>query len=460
MTLWVNVVYILSALLFGLGLKMLGSPETARRGNLISAVGMLLAVTSTLLHHNIVDFQWILIGLALGVLVGILAARFVAMTAMPEMVALFNGSGGIASLLVAWAEFQSQQVIPTSLFVPILLATLIGGVTFTGSVMAFFKLLDLTSLGWHFGKARVFFGQHFLNGLVLTVGFGLSVWIVLQPRPNPTLYMVVIGISFILGVLLVIPIGGADMPVILALLNSFSGLAACAAGFAIQNNILMVAGTLVGASGIILTRIMCKSMNRSILNVLFSSFGSRTTVVQEGVTGKVQPITAEDVYYLLEAAGSVLFVPGYGLAVAQAQHAVKELSELLEDNGSDIYHAIHPVAGRMPGHMNVLLAEADVPYDRLVEMDDVNPTMETVDVVMVIGANDVVNPAARDDEKSSIYGMPIINVDLARTVIVMKRSMAAGFAGIMNPLFFNENTRMFFGDAKGSLQSVIAEFKH
>ena len=460
MTLWVNVVYILSALLFGLGLKMLGSPETARRGNLISAVGMLLAVTSTLLHHNIVDFQWILIGLALGVFVGILAARFVAMTAMPEMVALFNGSGGIASLLVAWAEFQSQQVIPTSLFVPILLATLIGGVTFTGSVMAFFKLLDLTSLGWHFGKARVFFGQHFLNGLVLTVGFGLSVWIVLQPRPNPTLYMVVIGISFILGVLLVIPIGGADMPVILALLNSFSGLAACAAGFAIQNNILMVAGTLVGASGIILTRIMCKSMNRSILNVLFSSFGSRTTVVQEGVTGKVQPITAEDVYYLLEAAGSVLFVPGYGLAVAQAQHAVKELSELLEDNGSDIYHAIHPVAGRMPGHMNVLLAEADVPYDRLVEMDDVNPTMETVDVVMVIGANDVVNPAARDDEKSSIYGMPIINVDLARTVIVMKRSMAAGFAGIMNPLFFNENTRMFFGDAKGSLQSVIAEFKH
>ena len=406
------------------------------------------------------DFQWILIGLALGVLVGILAARFVAMTAMPEMVALFNGSGGIASLLVSWAEFQSQQVIPTSLFVPILLATLIGGVTFTGSVMAFFKLLDLTSLGWHFGKARVFFGQHFLNGLVLTVGFGLSVWIVLQPRPNPTLYMVVIGISFILGVLLVIPIGGADMPVILALLNSFSGLAACAAGFAIQNNILMVAGTLVGASGIILTRIMCKSMNRSILNVLFSSFGSRTTVVQEGVTGKVQPITAEDVYYLLEAAGSVLFVPGYGLAVAQAQHAVKELSELLEDNGSDIYHAIHPVAGRMPGHMNVLLAEADVPYDRLVEMDDVNPTMETVDVVMVIGANDVVNPAARDDEKSSIYGMPIINVDLARTVIVMKRSMAAGFAGIMNPLFFNENTRMFFGDAKGSLQSVIAEFKH
>ncbi len=460
MTLWVNVVYILSALLFGLGLKMLGSPETARRGNLISAVGMLLAVTSTLLHHNIVDFQWILIGLALGVFVGILAARFVAMTAMPEMVALFNGSGGIASLLVSWAEFQSQQVIPTSLFVPILLATLIGGVTFTGSVMAFFKLLDLTSLGWHFGKARVFFGQHFLNGLVLTVGFGLSVWIVLQPRPNPTLYMVVIGISFILVVLHVIPIGGADMPVILALLNSFSGLAACAAGFAIQNNILMVAGTLVGASGIILTRIMCKSMNRSILNVLFSSFGSRTTVVQEGVTGKVQPITAEDVYYLLEAAGSVLFVPGYGLAVAQAQHAVKELSELLEDNGSDIYHAIHPVAGRMPGHMNVLLAEADVPYDRLVEMDDVNPTMETVDVVMVIGANDVVNPAARDDEKSSIYGMPIINVDLARTVIVMKRSMAAGFAGIMNPLFFNENTRMFFGDAKGSLQSVIAEFKH
>ncbi len=460
MTIWINCVYILSALLFGLGLKMLGSPDTARRGNLVSAVGMFLAVASTLLHHQIVDLRWIAAGVAAGAVTGAIAARKVAMTAMPEMVALFNGFGGVASLLVAWAEFQAQPAMAASLAVPVLLATLIGGLTFTGSLVAFLKLRDFSVAGKRFGKALIFPGQQVLNGLMLVGGVGASLWMVLDPGGLPELYLVVVGAAFLLGVLAVIPIGGADMPVVIALLNSYSGLAACAAGFALQNNILIVAGALVGASGIILTRIMCKAMNRSLSNVLFSGFGAGVATGGEGPEGEARPITAEDVCYLLEAAGSVVFVPGYGLAVAQAQHAVKELGELLEANGSEVRYAIHPVAGRMPGHMNVLLAEADVPYDQLIEMDDINPIMETVSVAMVIGANDVVNPAARDDDKSPIYGMPVIEVDRSGTVIVSKRSMAAGFAGIQNPLFFKENTRMLFGDAKASLQALIAEFKH
>ena len=289
---------------------------------------------------------------------------------------------------------------------------------------------------------------------------GAGVWLILYPENQSQLYLIIVGASFLLGILAVIPIGGADMPVVISLLNSYSGLAACAAGFAVQNNILIVAGSLVGASGIILTKIMCKAMNRSLSNVLFSGFGAVTTGGDASAQGEAKPITAEDVYYILEAASSVVFVPGYGLAVAQAQHAVKELGELLEANGSEVRYAIHPVAGRMPGHMNVLLAEADVPYDQLSEMDDINPVMETVDVAMVIGANDVVNPAARDDETCSIYGMPVIEVDRARMVIVSKRSMAAGFAGIPNPLFFKDNTRMLFGDAKATLRELIVEFKH
>ncbi len=460
MTIWINCVYILSALLFGVGLKMLSSPDTARRGNLVSAVGMLLAVGSTLLHHQIVDLRWIAGGVVAGAVTGAIAARLVAMTAMPEMVALFNGFGGVASLLVAWAEFQSKPAMAASQGVPVLLATLIGGLTFTGSLVAFLKLRDLTVAGRRFGKALLFPGQQALNGLMLTAGVGASVWINLYPGVWPELYLFVVGAAFLVGVLAVVPIGGADMPVVISLLNSYSGLAACAAGFAVQNNILIVAGALVGASGIILTRNMCKAMNRSLFNVLFSGFGAGVSAGAAGVEGEARPITAEDVYYLLEAAGSVVFVPGYGLAVAQAQHTVKELGELLEANGSEVRYAIHPVAGRMPGHMNVLLAEADVPYDELVEMDDINPIMETVEAVMVIGANDVVNPAAREDEGSPIYGMPVIEVDRARTVIVSKRSMATGFAGIQNPLFFKDNTRMLFGDAKASLQALIAEFKH
>ncbi len=459
MTIWINWVYILSALLFGLGLKMLGSPETARRGNLFSALGMFLAVTSTLFHHEVVDLSWIAAGAAAGAVVGVIAARAVAMTAMPEMVALFNGFGGVASLLVAWVEFQggAAQMVAA---VPILVATLIGGITFTGSLVAFLKLRDFSVGRFRIGKALLFPGQQILNGLMLAGAIGAGAWLMLHPEDGSELYLVVIGASFLLGILTVIPIGGADMPVVISLLNSYSGLAACAAGFAVQSNILIVAGSLVGASGIILTNIMCKAMNRSISNVLFSGFGAVATGSEAGAQGEAKPITAQDAYYVLEAASSVAFVPGYGLAVAQAQHAVRELGELLEANGCEVQYAIHPVAGRMPGHMNVLLAEADVPYDQLIEMEDINPIMETVDVAMVIGANDVVNPAARDDETSSIYGMPVIEVDRARTVIVGKRSMAAGFAGIQNPLFFKSNTRMLFGDAKASLHELIAQFKH
>ena len=460
MTIWINWVYILSALLFGVGLKMLSSPDTARRGNLVSAAAMFLAVTSTLFHHHIIDLRWIAGGVAAGALVGVMAARFVTMTAMPEMVALFNGFGGVASLLVAWSEFRVRTGMADSPAVPILLATLIGGITFSGSLVAFLKLRDFSVGSLRIGRALLFPGQQALNGLMFAGAAGAGVWLILYPENQSQLYLIIVGASFLLGILAVIPIGGADMPVVISLLNSYSGLAACAAGFAVQNNILIVAGSLVGASGIILTKIMCKAMNRSLSNVLFSGFGAVTTGGDASAQGEAKPITAEDVYYILEAASSVVFVPGYGLAVAQAQHAVKELGELLEANGSEVRYAIHPVAGRMPGHMNVLLAEADVPYDQVSEMDDINPVMETVDVAMVIGANDVVNPAARDDETCSIYGMPVIEVDRARTVIVSKRSMAAGFAGIPNPLFFKDNTRMLFGDAKATLRELIAEFKH
>ena len=302
-----------------------------------------------------------------------------------------------------------------------------------------------------------FSGQRVVNILLLLALLACSVTMVVDPGLTFPLVFVVIGLSILLGVMAVIPIGGADMPVVISLLNSYSGLAACAAGFAINNTILIVAGSLVGAAGLILTNIMCKAMNRSLSNVLFSGFAATTKATK--VEGEVKPITADDAYLILEAASSVVMVPGYGMAVAQAQHVVRELGELLEANGADVSYAIHPVAGRMPGHMNVLLAEANVPYDQLIEMDEINPRMENIDVAIVIGANDVVNPAAREDENSPIYGMPIINVDYARTVFVLKRSMASGFSGVDNPLFFGENTRMLFGDAKQSLSSVIAEFK-
>jgi len=458
----IELAYIVAALLFGIGLKLMSSPATARQGNLWSAFGMFLAVVSTLFYQGIIDYRYIAVGIVAGSIVGVLAARFVAMTAMPEMVALLNGFGGIASLLVGWAEYHNDVTPDTYSAVTIFLTVLIGGVTFSGSVIAWAKLKEFWIGNFGISRPLVFKGQHIFNSALVLAILASGVVFVVSVEYGYTAFGVLIGLSFLLGIMAVMPIGGADMPVVISLLNSYSGMAACAAGFVIENNILIVAGSLVGASGIILTSIMCKAMNRSLANVLFSGFGSAATSggSKGGDQGEVSPISIEDTYLLLEAASSVVFVPGYGLAVAQAQHAVRELSELLEANGCEVRFAIHPVAGRMPGHMNVLLAEANVPYDKLVEPDDVNPTMETVDVCMVVGANDVVNPAARDDETSAIYGMPIVEVDRARTCIVMKRSMATGFAGIQNPLFFKENTRMLFGDAKASMQGLVSEFKH
>jgi len=448
-----NFSYIGAAILFIFGLKMLGSPATARRGNLLSSLGMLIAVVAGLTAESIISFEYILGGMVLGAIIGALAARLVGMTSMPEMVALFNGSGGAASLLVGWATLYVAAAtgIETFTAVTVVLAILIGGVTFTGSLIAYGKLSEIIG-----SAAVVFTGQRVINSLILAGLIGSSVMFCMDPTAQSQWLYIVIGLSLLLGIMVVISIGGADMPVVISLLNSYSGIAACAAGFAINNNILIVAGSLVGAAGMILTNIMCKAMNRSLANVLFSGFGA----VKQGksIEGEVNPISVQDAYYILEAASNVCFVPGYGMAVAQAQHVVKELGEILEANGCEVSYAIHPVAGRMPGHMNVLLAEADVPYEQLVEMDDINPRIDNVDVAIVIGANDVVNPSAREDEDSPIWGMPIINVDHARTVFVLKRSMASGFSGVDNPLFFGENTRMLFGDAKESISGIIGEF--
>ena len=445
-----NLAYIVSAMLFVFGLKMLGSPATARRGNLLSSLGMLIAVCAGLTAEGIVSYGFIVGGILIGAVIGAFAARLVAMTAMPEMVALFNGSGGVASLLVGWASLFGAEV-GTFTAVTVLLAILIGGVTCTGSLVAYGKLSETIN-----SAALVFTGQRLVNSLILIGILASGCLFAMEPAADSEWLYIMLGLALTLGVMAVIPIGGADMPVVISLLNSYSGIAACAAGFAINNNILIVAGSLVGASGIILTTIMCKAMNRSLANVLFSGFGA----VKRGkaIEGEVKPITLEDAYYILEASSNVCFVPGYGMAVAQAQHVVKELGGILEKNGADVSYAIHPVAGRMPGHMNVLLAEADVAYEQLIEMEDINPRIDNVDVAIVIGANDVVNPSAREDQDSPIYGMPIIDVDRARTVFVLKRSMASGFSGVDNPLFFGENTRMLFGDAKESISGLIAEF--
>jgi len=447
----INIWYIVAAALFIFGLKQLGSPATAVRGNMLSSLGMLIAIVVTLFDAQVLSFQWIIGAAIIGAIIGFVAAEKVAMTSMPEMVALFNGSGGIASLFVGWAALYNVGNT-TFTDITIVLSILIGGLTFTGSILAWGKLSEVMT-----SRAIVFGAQRLFNGALLVALLVCSVMFVMDPAIDSPYLYAIIALSFLFGVMAVLPIGGADMPVVISLLNSYSGLAACAAGFAINNNILIVAGSMVGAAGIILTNIMCKAMNRSLANVLFSGFGAVKQASK--VEGEVKPISAEDAGLILEAAQSVTFVPGYGMAVAQAQHVVRELGELLEENGAEVTYAIHPVAGRMPGHMNVLLAEANVPYDQLVEMEDINPRIENIDVAVVIGANDVVNPAARNDENSPIYGMPIINVDHARTVFVLKRSMASGFSGVDNPLFFGENTRMLFGDAKESLSHVIADFK-
>jgi NAD(P) transhydrogenase subunit beta len=451
---YIDLAYIAASVLFILGLKLLSSQKTARRGNFISAVGMLVAVLATLAQGGL-SFQWILVGLAAGTLIGAWAAYAVQMTAMPEMVGLLNGFGGLASLLVGWAEYHARPNGDLLTTVATFLAVLIGGVTFSGSIVAWAKLGEKIS-----GKPFLFSGQQIVNGGIVAALLVLGVLFCMDAAASYPYLMIAIALSLVLGVMAVIPIGGADMPVVISLLNSYSGMAAGAAGFVLLNSVLIVAGCLVGASGIILTAIMCRAMNRSLANVLFSGFGAAPSAkAARQVKGEVKSMAPQDAYYVLEAARSVMIVPGYGLAVAQAQHAVRELAQLLEDNGAEVAYAIHPVAGRMPGHMNVLLAEADVPYEQLLEMDTANPRMPSVDVAIVLGANDVVNPAARDDPSSPLYGMPIINVDQARTVFVSKRSMASGFAGVENPLFYYDNVRMIFGDAKATIQAIIAEFK-
>ena len=452
----IDLGYIVASIFFILGIKMLGKQERARMGNLMSALGMLVAVTAAMFECCL-DFTWVITGLVIGAAIGLISARTVKMTAMPQMVALLNGFGGIASMLVGWENFHSQPDSNLLIRIAVLLAVLIGGVAFSGSIVAYGKLAGKIS-----GRPILVKRQALINILILVAILSCGLFLVFKPTGIFAylvfLAMVVLALS--LGVLSVTPIGGADMPVVIALLNSYSGLAASAAGFILLNNVLIVAGSLVGASGLILTGIMCKAMNRSLGNVLFSGFSAGPSKsVTAAVQGEPKPISADDAYFILEAAASVVIVPGYGMAVAQAQHAVRELGEILENNGAEVRYAIHPVAGRMPGHMNVLLAEANVLYEQLAEMDDVNPIMDTVDVCMVIGANDVVNPAAREIESSPIYGMPIIDVDKARTVLVLKRSMAAGFAGVDNPLFVKENTRMLFGDAKATVQQLVAEFK-
>lgn len=453
MTTVVQLLYMLAAVLFILGLKMLGRADSARRGNFVSGGGMLVAVVATLLASGL-DFGIIVAGIVVGTAVGVYVARTVKMTSMPEMVALLNGTGGAASMLVGWNEYIQRPDSGTVAAISIFAAVVVGAMTTTGSVLAWAKLSEKID-----GKPIMFASQQVVNAVILGATLVLGAIFVINPAGTYALLIVYLVLGLALGVLVVLPIGGADMPIVISLLNSYSGVAAAAAGFAIGNTVLVVAGSLVGASGLILTQIMCKAMNRSLTNVLFSGFGSGTTASSTAVTGEIKPVSVEDAYYILEAASSVIFVPGYGMAVAQAQHVVKELADLLEKNGAEVRYVIHPVAGRMPGHMNVLLAEANVPYEQLVEPGDVNPGMELVDVAVVIGANDVVNPAAREDEASPLYGMPIIDVDRARTCFVLKRSMKPGFSGVENPLFYKPNTRMLFGDAKASLGALVSEFK-
>jgi len=451
----IQYAYLAGAVLLILGMRALGSPKPAVRGNVMASIGMLVLVVATLFLQGVVDFTTIIAGVVLGSVIGTFLALRIQMTAMPQMVALLNGFGGGASTLVASAELLSyaragtlpEGIVPYA----IVAGALIGAVTFTGSIIAFAKLQELMK-----GAAITYPLQKVINALI---GLGVLVlcgMVVMDPHAIPP-YLALVAISLVLGVLLVIPIGGADMPVVISLLNSYSGLAACATGFVLGNSALVIGGSLVGASGIILTKIMCDAMNRSLTNVLFGAFGAVAEAGPSsgGPQGTAKGYTPEDAAVIFGNARRVIIVPGYGMAVAQAQHAVRELSDVLGQAGIQVKFAIHPVAGRMPGHMNVLLAEADVPYDQLVEMDEINPEFPETDVALVLGANDVVNPMARTEKSSPIYGMPILDVDRSTHVFVIKRSMNPGFAGIQNPLFFNDNTMMIFGDAKKVVLQII-----
>ena len=431
---------------------MLGKEDTAVRGNFLSALAMFIAVSVTFI--NVINPILVLVGIGIGAIIGSLIALKVKMTSIPEMVALFNGFGGLATFFIAWSEFNS---IPSNNFqyILVMITTYIGGVTFSGSVIAYGKLSETLKVEKSSIITKLFTTFFYISIIYLLY----SIFITKIFSPGFDFFTILLILTLLGGVGFVIPIGGGDMPVVISLLNSFSGIAAAFAGLLLLNNVLIVAGSLVGASGLILTIIMAKAMNRSIGNILFVGYASSSSASKSEETGEVKPINVSDAYLILENASSVLVIPGYGMAVAQAQHVVRELGELLEANGTEVRYGIHPVAGRMPGHMNVLLAEANVPYDVLVEPEDVNPSMDTVDVAVVIGANDVVNPSATEEPGSPIYGMPIIEVHNARTVFVLKRSMSSGFAGVQNPLFFKENTRMLFGDAKESIGGLVTEFK-
>ncbi|MGH7501603.1 MAG: NAD(P)(+) transhydrogenase (Re/Si-specific) subunit beta [Longimicrobiales bacterium] len=455
-----DVAYLVAAVCFIICLKRLSSPRTARNGTIVGAVGMAIAIGATLVHWEIVSFTWIVVGVILGSGIGFVLAKAVKMTAMPQMVALLNGFGGGASTLVAGDEYlrySSGTISPgADVQTTIMLSVLIGAITFSGSMVAWGKLEEVIT-----GKAVVLPGQRVWFSLFALATVAVAAWLVIADANLPW-YIALNVAALVLGVFFVMPIGGADMPVVIALLNSYSGLAAGMTGFVLSNNVLIISGALVGASGIILSQIMCQAMNRSLANVLFGAFTARAMGVVAGGDGTAKAVAsvgAQDAAILLGYARSVIFVPGYGLAVSQAQHQVRELAELLEARGVDVKYAIHPVAGRMPGHMNVLLAEANVPYPQLWEMDRINGDFEHTDVSVVIGANDVVNPVARHDRNSPIYGMPILDVDKSKTVIVMKRSMNPGFAGIDNELFYKDNTRMLFGDARKSLLALIQELK-
>ena len=463
------IAYIISAILFIIGIKRLGKVDTARQGNFLSAVGMLIAIISTLFMMDAIPLEWVITGIAIGAIIGAVSATKVAMTAMPEMVAILNGFGGGASALVASAEFfkihgGSAANNDTTTLIIIMLSVIIGSLTFTGSFIAWGKLQGKIS-----GQPITYPGQNMVNGLILVgvVIFGylavtnMSGFVAETTEINMLWFSIVIAIGLILGILSVLPIGGADMPVVISLLNSYSGIAAAMTGFVLQNHALIVSGCLVGASGLFLTNIMCKGMNRSLGNVLFSAFGKvDKSAVQKTTAGvTVKEMSPDNAAYTMQAAESVIIVPGYGMAVAQAQHEVRKLSDELEKTGVDVKFAVHPVAGRMPGHMNVLLAEANISYDKLFDMDEINDDFACTDVALIIGANDVVNPAARHDESSPIYGMPILNVDQAKTTFVLKRSMNPGFAGISNELFGYDNNYMVFGDAKATVSQFVETLK-
>jgi NAD(P) transhydrogenase subunit beta len=459
MSIFIQVAYLIASILFVVGIKMLNRTKTARKGNIVSSIGMFIAILATVVQVEAISLVDILICIVIGSGIGLFIAFKVQMTKIPEMVALFNGFGGLASLAVALSDFwlntqQRHLDVDSITGTSVALSIFIGGITFTGSMIAFLKLNGRIS-----GQPITFSGQHLINLILLIVAIVTAVF-ALTNTADPTFILILVFVSLLLGILTVIPIGGADMPVVISLLNSYSGMAACATGFVLNNNVLIVSGALVGASGIVLTQIMCKAMNRSLTNVLLGGFGQTS----KGTAGdeeeiSIKEIGVEEAAQIFDSVSSLIIVPGYGMAVAQAQHAIRELSELCEKRNINVRFAIHPVAGRMPGHMNVLLAEANISYDKLIEMDEINDDFATTDLVFIVGANDVVNPAARTNPNSPIFGMPVLNVDKAQTVIVSKRSMGKGYAGIENELFGYDNCLMLFGDAKQTIAKLVTEMK-